>query len=234
MDVRKRRGAVGAATFLVACAACLLAPGLALAGTLDQQQTSTGGAAFSIGTNQTVAQTFTAGITGTIDEVDLHLGYSVSAPTAPLTVEIRSASGGVPTNTVLASSSIPASSAPASSAFVPVAFASQASVAAGTQYAIVASSATPAITNNYEWTDAPSANPYPGGTALYAPPGSSAWANDTTADVAFKTYVVPSPPVPTPAAGPTGQQGATPKKCKKKRSHQRRRKCKRRASKLRL
>ena len=230
MDVRKRRGAVGAATFVVACAACLLAPGFALAGTLDQQQTQISSSAFSIGMNQTVAQTFTAGITGKIDEVDLHLGYLV-APTAALTVEIQSASGGVPTGTALASSSIPTSAVTSSSAFIPVTFTSQASVAAGTQYAIVASSTTPAV-NTWEWTDAASTNPYPGGTALYAPPGSSAWANDTTADLTFKTYVVPSPPVPSPSTGPTGQQGAALKKCKKKRSHQKRRKCKKRANGL--
>lgn len=206
------------------CAACLLAPGLALAGTLDQQQTVTFSGGYSIGTNQAVAQTFTAGLSGQIDQVDLHLEKS-AATTAPLTVEIRPVSGVAPADTALASTSVPASGVSETSAFVPVTFAAQPSVVAGTQYAIVAYSATP-VSDTYRWTESPTPSQYGGGQIFYKPPPpSGSWATVTTRDLVFKTYVV------TPASA-TGQRAAALNKCKKKRSRQKRKKCRKRARKL--
>src|SRR5882757_8143739 len=97
-----------------ACAALLLgvAPS-ASAGTLDQQQT--GFDSFSsagVNSNQSLAQTFTAGITGRLDQADLVLS-TFSSPTDPVTIEIRNAAGGLPGNTVLASTTIPISAIPA-------------------------------------------------------------------------------------------------------------------------
>jgi hypothetical protein len=214
------------AILLPACVACVLFPAAALAGTLDQQQPVDGGGAFSVGTNQNVAQTFTAGLSGKIDQVDLHLG-KVGAPVPLLSVEIRSVSAGIPTGTGLAAASVAASSIPASSAFVPITFASPATVVAGTQYAIVASSATPPVTDYYEWSNGTPASPYAGGTALVMSPASSgSWTISSSPDLTFKTYVVPT------AAGGTGERAAALKRCKKKHSHKARKKCKKKANKL--
>jgi hypothetical protein len=226
MDLRHRFRRALLAAFTIVCAACVLAPGLAQAGTLDQQQTAIFSGAYSIGTNQAVAQTFTAGLTGKIDQVDLHIDKSAGT-TADLTVEIRSVSGIAPADTALASTSVPASAISVSSAFVPVTFASQASVVAGTQYAIVASSTTP-VSDTYSWTESPTPAPYAGGGVFYKPPPpTGSWASVTARDLAFRTYVV-LPPVP----AATGQRAAALKKCKKKRSRHKRKKCRTRAKKL--
>src|SRR5215204_5533036 len=99
-----------------ACAACVALPGTALAGTLDQQQPNGEGASLQIQNTQSLAQTFTAGLTGGLDQVDLKL--SGTGPTQPLIVEIRNSAAGSPGGTVLASGSIPTSAAPAVTAFL--------------------------------------------------------------------------------------------------------------------
>src|SRR5438477_4342828 len=57
-----------------------------------------------------VAQTFTAGITGTLDQVDMLLSRQLNP--GDLIVEIRSVANAVPTATVLATATVPESSAP--------------------------------------------------------------------------------------------------------------------------
>jgi hypothetical protein len=174
-----------------------LVPGVARAsGTLDQSQTDTSGGSVPItGPNfltgpASEAQTFTAGLTGGLDRVDLHLlGVSV---TGPLTVEIRDTSGGLPGSTVLASASVPASSVPTSFSWIEVDFASPAPVTSGTQYAIVAYTADTGQFGGYRWS-AGNGDVYSGGAGWrsFASPPSTTWSG-LTADLAFKTYVSPS------------------------------------------
>ena len=139
-----------------------MAPSVALAGTLDQQQPTAGGSGLNAQSTQSVAQTFTAGLSGQLDQVDLHL-EKLNNPTAPLSVELRNASGGLPGSTVLASQSVPASSVPPSpaAAFVSINFLAPAPVAAGTQYAIVAYSAN-VFPVGYAWS-LTTGNPYAAG-----------------------------------------------------------------------
>lgn len=211
------------ATLVGVCAACGLAADAALAGTLDQQQTD-GGSSYAIASNGSLAQTFTAGLGGGMDQVDLHL-QRLGTPTAPLSIEIRDVSGGVPGSTVLASASLPTSSIPTMQAFVPISFAKPAPVVAGTQYAIVAYSPTP-FGNDYAWSVGGTANPYAGGagfgTGTFPPAGP--WTQLSTSDFAFKTYVAPAPA--------SGERSAALKKCKKKHSAKKRRKCRRKARRL--
>jgi hypothetical protein len=204
------------------CAACAFAPGAALAGTLDQQQTDSTGASYAIASNGSLGQTFMAGLSGRLDQVDLHL-QRFGAPTAPVSIEIRDVSGGVPGNTALASGSVPASSVPTMRGFVPVSFATPAPVVAGTQYAIVAFSPTPFGPNDYAWSVGGSANPYAGGGGFGTPtlPPAGPWTALSTSDFAFRTYVAP-----------TGERSAALKKCKKKHSAKKRRKCRRKAKRL--
>jgi hypothetical protein len=212
--------------------ACALAPAAALAGTLDQQQTSHTAGFGTIDGSQSAAQTFTAGLGGRLDQVDLYLIRGAS-PTAPLSVEIRNVSGGVPGASVLASSSIQAGSVPpVNPGFLSLSFAAPAPVVAGTQYSIVTHSATDSGgAGSYGWaTGNTPADPYPGGTIFFTPtsPPLGGWTPTAPdADYAFRTYVVP-----TAAPGPTGQRAAALKKCKKKKSKKARKKCKRKAKKL--
>ena len=95
-------------------------------GTLDQSQTTLEGSLFS----HWLGQTFTAGRSGALDTVSLYPTTDISG----LTIEIRTASGGLPTATTLASEVIPAS---ATNTWVDIAFTSPATVTAGTGYAII-------------------------------------------------------------------------------------------------
>jgi hypothetical protein len=192
-----------------ACAALLLgAAASASAGTLDQQQTAsnTDGALLS---TQSLAQTFTAGISGGLDQVDLDL---LKAGTSPdVTVEIRDVSAGQPGAAVLATATVPGSSLGTTAAFLPATFATPATVTAGTQYAIVAYSPG-VIGNSSGVTYQSGGNLYTGGLMFTSnqplPPGAP-WNDLVNNDLAFKTYVTPPPP-------PVSTTPPAKKKCKKK------------------
>lgn len=179
----------------------------ASAGTLDQQQTD-----FSVGTGtidsgETPAQTFTAGLSGGIDQVDLHL--ESHGPTTPVTVEIRDTSGGAPGATVLAAQSVPASSIPTAGSWVTVNFATPAPVTAGSQYAVLAYSSPVTMIQHYDWGYG--GDSYAGGRFTYtlSSPPTGPWTTGSTADLAFKTYV----------AQPQAATVPKKKKCKKKHKH---------------
>jgi hypothetical protein len=217
---------------LVACwAAWALVPGMALADTLDQQQPNSEGDT-QIQSTATEAQTFTAGLTGGLDRVELFLGAGGFGPTLPLTVEIRDVSGGPPGTTVLASGSVDPSAVTSTDAWIPITFATAVPVTAGTQYAIVAHSLT-ASDHQFLWGIGFS-DPYPRGTNYFqtvSPPGPTWTLSGLGGDHAFKTYVeVPA----SPPTGPTGMRAAAKKRCKKKfhKGTKQRKKCLRKARKL--
>ena len=120
----------------MAAAAALIPAAGASAGTLDQQQTLSNFGGLQVDGSNSKAQTFTAGLTGELDRVDLAL--SGTGVATPLTVQIRDGSATAPGDTVLASASVPTSAVTGSESFVPITIASPASVTAGTQYSIVA------------------------------------------------------------------------------------------------
>ncbi|MHB8575667.1 MAG: HYR domain-containing protein [Dehalococcoidia bacterium] len=167
--------------------------GSALADTLDQSQTDGSGSPIQITASRHVssgAQTFTAGLTGGLDRVDLDLAGDASTP---VEVEITSASGGKPGGTVLASTSLASSSVPEKPLFVEVDFASPAQVTAGTQYAIVAFTAD--TSGEDRWYTSPG-DPYSSGAEWQdaASPPDGSWFGGQS-DFAFKTYVqVPDTP----------------------------------------
>ncbi len=196
----------------VAGVVLLGATGSASAGTLDQQQTSSSTNAGLFAT-QSGAQTFTAGITGGLDQADLLLS-KLTTVAEPLTVEIRNTSAGAPGTSVLASGSIPNSAiGPNPAAFVPVTFATPAAVTAGTQYALVTYT-THALNDSVGWFYQQDTNPYSGGLGFNShdpvPPLGNWNDQGGDDDFAFKTYVTPPPP-PT-----TGSPTTVKKKCKKK------------------
>jgi hypothetical protein len=181
-------------TILLTAAVCLaVAASASAAGTLDQQQTAVGTSAEIFGPSflpESQAQTFTAGLTGGLDRVDLSLKQAKVGNSVGLTVQIRTVSGGVPGAVVLASATIAPGAIPAVNtplAFVPVTFGPPAPVVAGTQYAIVVYTGG---SDQYVWGLA-GANPYAGGedfTTLSSPP--TAWTAEPNFDFVFKTYVV--------------------------------------------
>ncbi|MDX6616630.1 MAG: hypothetical protein QOD60_1721 [Solirubrobacterales bacterium] len=228
--VRGLRGFI--AIGLSAAGLALLGPGTALAGTQDQQQAQHDGGMLGTANDlQSLAQTFTAGISGKLDRVDLYL--SKSGNPGPLTVEIRNTLSGAPGTTVLASTSVPASAVAVAAGSIPITFAAPATVAAGTRYAIVASNTTTGVPHTYSWLYSLATDSYTAGAPFTAiAPASTAWTASPGGDFTFTTYVVPSASAPSTSAGPTGQRAAALKKCKKKHSHKKRKKCKKRAQKL--
>jgi hypothetical protein len=229
---------------LIAGCGLLFAPGAALAGTLDQQQTDTSDGNYGIESAQSMAQTFTAGITGGLDQVDLSLFQFGGTPSAPLYVEIRDVSGGAPGANILANQSVPPTAVSSSPSFVPIAFPSAAPVVAGTQYSIVAFSFASLGGGMYWlWKGSSNANSYPGGAAFNSSPPLASWMAEPPGsnELAFKTYVVPStastPSTASMATAPTGLRAAALAKCKKRAtkhnwSKERLKKCKKKANLL--
>jgi hypothetical protein len=187
------------------------APGSAgqQAPTLDQEQTQSSDPPYEIGTGGPglvgkfeVAQTFTAGLTGPMSQIDVQLS-NYNTPCA-VTVEIHSALGnGDPSGEVLASEVLSAADLPDSgNAFVSVMFTEPANVVAGTQYAVVLY--TP---------DAPCARvraasntSYSGGNVLVRN-FFVTWIPQVIDDLAFRTYVLTS------GGGPGGGGGGDQASC---------------------
>ena len=186
----KRLMIVLAAVFSVAL------PGQATAGTLDQQQTEVAG---EIGVSQSgwQGQTFTAGITGTLDQVDLSARQNLAPGVGlPLIVQIRTVSGGLPSTTVLSTTTTTVFNS-VFTAFVSIPLSTPVAVTSGGQYAIAAGSTVPfdpSGSTNPTLGAAPQ-DPYGGGASASSGDGGATWLTQGggTIDVAFKTYVVPGP-----------------------------------------
>jgi hypothetical protein len=188
---------------VLTAAVCVALPASASAGTLDQQQTDvSGGMAVIVvdpsSITQSLAQTFTAGSSGALDQVDLHLGRFDASTPGPLTVEIRDvvSTTGAPGTSVLASATLPGASVPVGvGGLVAVHFASPPTVTAGTKYAIVAYSGD---SNAYVWGRGTGDRYAGGGNFASAASPPSTWFV-APSDLAFKTYVL---------TGPTGTGGS--------------------------
>jgi hypothetical protein len=188
----------------------LAGPGAAHAtGTLDQSQTRIDGFE-TVAAEQWIAQTFTAGRTGTLDQVDVAISKQGSP--GPLFVQIRTVQpDGTPGALSLANATVPEASASNSEfTFVAVPLTPGTASVAGTHYAIVLGNlATPPAgepkKNFYRWGAACGAvfvppfpfctgvgTPYPGGRVLSSKDLGTTWEflNPAFA-MAFKTYVTP-------------------------------------------
>lgn len=169
-------------------------------GTLDQLQTTQApaGEAGLVTSLQWEAQTFTAGVSGQLDEVDLLLqraGFPGS-----LSIQIRTVSAGSPTSTVLATATVPETKVSCCSFdWISVPLDLPVASAAGAQYAIVlGASAAPGCDtsgncDNYFWGSALT-NPYSTGTQVVSVDSGASWPYVVPDnDFAFKTYVTPVP-----------------------------------------
>ncbi len=207
-----------AAAFALSASIFGLAASPALAGTLDQSQTSgsDGGAGVGSALHQVLGggtfhqgQTFTAGLSGALERADLYLARNCPSPADP-SVQIRTVSGDppLPTSTVLATATIPAASVEAlTPGWVMVFFPTPATVTAGTRYALVAASPTacPIFMGDILWATGyfwgyTVQDLYGSGTRVGSSDAGASWSSQVE-DLAFKTYVEPPPPPP-PDPGP--------------------------------
>ena len=149
---------------------------------LDQSQTAVAGR-FALGTAfgviRSAAQTFTAGISGDLTRVALWPRQDSSG----WTLEIRTTSSGLPTTTVLASTTITSTT---SFDWVTTTFSTPASVVSGTQYAIVV---TPPSVLFSDWGSS-NTDVYAGGTVAGTLTTLTSWFT-VAQDLGFKTYVTP-------------------------------------------
>jgi hypothetical protein len=187
-------GAVMRLTLVLTAALCVGLPAQAAAGTLDQQQTVINNSAFVWGPSGvpfSAAQSFTAGLTGGVDQVDLALGQLGPSNSVGVTVEIWTVSGtGAPGVKLGQSATILPNAIPGglNLTFVPASFSPPIPVTAGVQYAIVAYTGG---ADQYQW-GAAEPDPYVGGQffqTVSSPP--TTFIANPDFDAAFKTYVIP-------------------------------------------
>jgi hypothetical protein len=210
---RKRLG-----TLVAIAMTALIVPATALAtGALDQEQASFGASKALIGTEETgpdvrQGQTFTAGASGSLDQVDVPI-RATGNPGVPLLVEIRAVDGTGYPSTVLSSVSLAQASVPAcvstgctddtpsgdftTFGFVSIPLSAPVIVSAGSQYAIVLSATGANLDirgdmigrskNRYEWAGADNEFVYGSGKGVSFR-SDMGWI-DTNADRAFRTHV---------------------------------------------
>ena len=165
--------------------------------TLDQSHLGGGTLRDAIQKNHQIAQTFTVGIAGTLDSVDLDLNYESVVPTYDITVEIRTTTSGLPDGpaSTLASVQFDTSvltptftlySIDFSPFFIPL--------SVGDQLAIVLTSEEDAEAAAWRGAD----DAYPGGK-WYFDSGAGWETEGKDLDGYFQTYVEPSV-IPAPAA----------------------------------
>lgn len=185
------------------CAALVLQAGTALAaGTLDQQNPGPSNAE-QVACGGAVAQTFTAGLTGALDTVELLLSREGASGDVHVSIE---GTGGLvdpaapDAGNVLASETIPEADLGQPAAVQTIAFTSPPAIQAGTAYAIVVSDPDcvgDVLSENVGWTFV-SGNPYSGGVSCWSDQASpDTWhCGETSNDQVFATYVTVTPPPP--------------------------------------
>ncbi len=142
------------------------------------------------------AQTVTAGITGTLDAVDIQFTRAPVVDTS-WEVTIHDVASGQPTGSVLASKSVPAADVPTAGGADPVhvAFDAPPSFSAGRQFAIVlrleGTSGIPGLGAGSWFGNA--ADPYPGGRTYISPDGVNFMPSSPAFDLFFQTHVTPEP-----------------------------------------
>jgi hypothetical protein len=194
-----RRIRAGAILPAIVAGALLVQSAAFGAATLDQSQTTFVGAAGVFSTLQ-LGQTFTAGLSGQLDHVDMLISEA-GDPAWPATVSIVQTVSGSPSGSVLGSVFVPTFTAGWFSIdFLPQSI----TLTSGVQYGITFSVA-PSQTQSAPWAVQWFGDPYPAGHfwqytsgpgwALYNPFG-----NPADSDAAFKTWMFEPPAVPAPGA----------------------------------
>ena len=174
--------------------ASFLAQSAASAAVLDQSYDpgpNSGG--YTVSSASTYAQLFEAGISGSVDSIDVRAYNYFGGATAPLDLELWTISGGYPEilSSSLATASVSHLSIPSSSGFVSFDLSSSgASFTAGQKYAVVLST-----TSNFSYLwEGPSNGTYANGSGRQVSSGHVYYTlAGQDLDFGFKTYVVPEP-----------------------------------------
>ncbi|HXH27946.1 MAG TPA: protease pro-enzyme activation domain-containing protein [Candidatus Polarisedimenticolia bacterium] len=155
--------------------------------TLDQVQTNLGSSGNAITTSVWEAQTFVPALGGSLTRLEAVLFCSACSGTDPaVTVDIRTTSGGSPTGTILATTTIPGFSS-GGAVLYPAVFSSPATLTAGTTYAYVLRLATDRAAGTYAALRSNN-NQYGSGAQLVSTNSGSTWSAQST-DLGFRTFM---------------------------------------------
>jgi hypothetical protein len=191
LDQSARWGLIGVLMFLGAASGRGgdLGTGIAVLEALTRDQSFTSPTDLGAAMNDCcrfVAQTFTAGLTGTLGGVNIDV---LSGSTFPLHIAIRAVINGVPSTTVLGETTLSSGSAPLSQL---ITFPQVIHITAGVRYAIVVNyeGAPPPSPDNFqgEWQGA-TGDRYPSGALYFSFLDGISWVMSPGADVHFQTYV---------------------------------------------
>ena len=160
--------------------------------TLDQQQLSNGGFGSVFDTTTWIGQTFIPAVSGKLTRLDLNLFCSSCSGSNPaVQVEVRTASGGLPTSTVLATATIPGFSN-GGAIFYTATFANPATLTAANPYAYTLHISTPR-TGTYAAIFSANSTAYTNGDRVQSTDSGSAWTisltNGAARDLSFKSYM---------------------------------------------
>ena len=162
---------------------------------IDQQQLNSSGGGSLFNSATWVGQTFVAGVSGVLTRLDVSLFCFLCGGTNPdIIVEVRTASGGLPTPTVLATATLKGF-ASASSTFYSAVFTQPAILTAGTTYAFTIHSATARATGTYAASFSTTAAAYPNGTRVGSSNSGLTWTiigsglPSTPRDLTFRTFM---------------------------------------------
>lgn len=173
-----------------------LSHGVALdAERLDQQQlNSSGGGSLFTGVTW-VGQTVVPTVTGALSRLDVSLFCFLCAGANPnIIVDVRTTSGGLPTETVLATTRLAGFSS-GTSTFYSAVFTEPAIVRAGTTYAFTIHGATARATGTYAASFSTAAAAYPNGTRVGSANGGLTWTiigsgvPSSPRDLTFRTFM---------------------------------------------
>ena len=140
------------------------------------------------GVSRFAGQTFTASSSYDITSVKLKLHRSGLPGT--LTVEIQTTSGGLPTNTAVASGTTDGDTLPTATSgeWREITFAAPYSLVSSVKYAIVLKALSGTIVKSVYWRHHSTSPAYSGGAYVITTNGGSSWSEDTGIDRMFETY----------------------------------------------
>jgi len=156
----------------------------------DQSNTAGTTTGTGFGTPAWTAQTFTAGVTGTLIKADIQLFCNGCGATPPdLILSVRSTSAGLPTGADLTAATIAgANFGSGSTTTATGTFAAGLPITAGTQYALVLRPVSAPAGSGYFWIRS-SPSTYAGGQRVLSADTGATWSSDSTRDYNFTTYV---------------------------------------------
>ena len=167
---------------------------------VDQQIIVVQQAALAVTTGQSLGQSFTVGLAGSLTRIDFQLGRN-SGTTQPLQVELRTASGDLPDlapSALLFSGTIAAADVPiltfTSSFTASIDLSSAAPVVTPGEKLVVLLSSSDSDWYNWDNSGYFNSNPYTNGTSVkLGYPDYSNWVTLDNWDFGFRTWVVPVP-----------------------------------------